>query len=95
MLVKKYLRVNSSHNSDSSGCLDIVSLLNSIVKRIKSGSATNQEVNLCAKLSNLLQSFLDNFKDVDELDRWIAEETIEMSKYTCERYDSSPTNDKI
>lgn len=91
MLVKKYLPVNSSHNN---GCVDIINLLNSILKKIKSGSATNQEIKLCDKLSNLLESLIDS-KDIDSVDKWIAEETIEMSKYRCNRYDSLPANDKI
>jgi hypothetical protein len=92
MSAKRYQRVNSSHNIK---CEDIVSEINLLVKKIKSGSATLKDLQICEKLTDTLQNVLKGFSDIDAFDRWVAKETIEMSRYTCKKYGSTPVNDKI
>jgi|694.fasta_scaffold21007_25 hypothetical protein len=92
MSAKRYQRVNSSHNLK---CEDIISEINSLVKKIKNGTATVKDLQICEKLTDVLQNVLKGFSDVDAFDRWVAKETIEMSRYTCKKYGSKPVNDKI
>ncbi len=92
MSAKKYQRANSSHNLK---CDDIISEINSLVKKIKSGSASIKDLQICEKLTDTLQNVLKGFSDIDAFDRWVAKETIEMSRYTCKKYGSAPVNDKI
>jgi len=76
-------------------CEDIVSQINSLLKKIKGGSATLKDLEICEKLTDSLQNVLKGFTDIDAFDRWVAKETIEMSRYTCKRYGSVSMNDKI
>lgn len=92
MSVKKYQPMNSSHKVQ---CDDIIYEINLLVKKIKSGTASIREKQLCEKLTDTLQNVLRVFSDIDSKDRWVAKETIEMSKYTCEKYGSPAVNDKI
>lgn len=84
--------MNSSHKLQ---CDDIIYEINFLVKKIKSGSASIKEMQLCEKLTETLQNVLKVFTDIDSTDRWVAKETIEMSKYTCEKYGTPVVNDKI
>lgn len=93
MSEKKSQPANSSHSSIK--CEDLVSQINDLVKKIKIGNATISELNLCKKLTKYLKNFINKFSDIDEFDRWVAKETIEMSEYTCARYDRSKISDKI
>jgi hypothetical protein len=92
MSAKRSQRVNSSHDLE---CEDIVSQINLLVKKIKCGTATVKELQICEKLTDALQNVLKSFSDIDAFDRWVAKETIEMSRYTCKKYGSAPANDKI
>jgi hypothetical protein len=92
MSEKKSQRANSSHNIK---CEDLVTQINNLVKKIKIGNATVAELNLCKKLTKYLKNFISKFSDIDEFDKWVAQETIEMSEYTCARYDRSAISDKI
>jgi len=92
MSAKKYQRVNSSHNIK---CEDIISEINILVKKMKTGSATIKDLQICEKLTDTLQNVLKGFTDIDAFDRWVARETIEMSRYTCKKYGHQPKNDKI
>lgn len=84
--------MNSSHKLQ---CDDIISQINLLVKKIKSGSASIKDRQLCEKLTDALQNVLRGFSDIESSDRWVAEETIEMSRYTCKKYGSPTSNDKI
>lgn len=92
MSVKKYQPMNSSHKLQYD---DIINHINLLVKKIKGGSASIKDVQLCEKLTDALQNVVKGFTDIDSFDRWVAKETIEMSKYTCEKYGSHSMNDKI
>jgi len=92
MSAKKYQRVNSS---PSIKCEDIVSEINNLVKKIKAGTATVKDLQICEKLTDTLQNVLKTFTDIDAFDTWVAKETIEMSRYTCKKYGHLPMNDKI
>jgi hypothetical protein len=92
MSEKKYQQVNSSPKIK---CDDIVSQINILVKKIKDGRATVRDLQICEKLTDTLQNVLKGFTDIDAMDRWIAKETIEMSRYTCNRYGTSRESDKI
>jgi uncharacterized protein YwgA len=92
MSAKKSQRVNLSHKS---GCEDIISEINKLVKKIKSGTASVKELQICEKLTDTLQNVIKSFADIDNFDRWVAKETIEMSRYTCKKYGSYSVNDKI
>lgn len=84
--------MNLSHDIKCQGIVDQIFIL---LKKIKSGSCTEKDISLCKKLTNYLQSLVSKFSDIDEFDRWIANETIEMSKYTCDKYERSLQSDKI
>lgn len=92
MSAKKYQRVNSSHNIK---CEDIISEINLLVKKIKSGTASVKDLQICEKLTDTLQNVLRGFTDIDAFDRWVAKETIEMSRYTCKKYGAPYDSDKI
>lgn len=92
MSARKFQQVNLSHDIKCNSIVDQITLL---IKKIKSGNFTESDYSLCKKLTEYLQNFISKFSDIDEFDRWVATETIEMSKYTCEKYDRSPSNDKI
>lgn len=92
MSAKKYQRVNSSHKVK---CEDIISEINNLVKKIKNGTASVKELQICEKLTDTLQNVLKGFADIDNFDRWVAKETIEMSRYTCKKYGATAANDKI
>ena len=92
MSVKKSRQVNSSHEIK---CDDIISQINLLVKKIKSGTASVKDMQVCEKLTDSLQNVLKGFSDIDAFDRWVAKETIEMSRYTCKKYGSIAQNDKI
>ena len=92
MSVKKFQRVNSSHNDR---CEDIVSQINLLLKKIKGGSANLKDLEVCEKLTDTLQNVLKGFTDINAFDRWVAKETIEMSRYTCKKYGLVSMNDKI
>lgn len=92
MSVKKSPRVNSSHEVR---CDDIISEINKLVKKIKNGSASVKELQVCEKLTDTLQNVVKGFADIDNFDRWVAKETIEMSRYTCKKYGAPSANDKI
>jgi hypothetical protein len=92
MSVKKYPRVNSSHEIK---CEDIISEINKLVKKIKDGSASVKDLQICEKLTDTLQNVLKGFTDINNFDRWVAKETIEMSRYTCKKYGAPHENDKI
>lgn len=89
---KKSQRVNSSHDVK---CNDIVSEINSLLKKIKDGKASLKDLEICQKLTDTLQNVLKGFTDIDAFDRWVAKETIEMSRYTCKKYGYNTVNDKI
>lgn len=93
MSARKSQRVNLSPNSIK--CEDVVDQISTLVKKIKSGLASKNDIANCKKLTGYLQKFISNFQDIDEFDRWVAKETIEMSNYTCARYERSALNDKI
>lgn len=84
--------MNSSHKLQ---CDDIISQINLLVKKIKSGSASIKDRELCEKLTSTLQNVLKVFSDIDSEDRWVAKETIEMSRYTCKKYGAPADNDKM
>lgn len=84
--------MNSYHNIR---CEDIVDQINNLIKKIKHGTASKKDFKLCNTLTDYLQKFVNNFTDIDEFDKWVAVETIEMSRYTCDKYDRSPSSDKI
>lgn len=84
--------MNSSHKLQ---CNDIVYEINILVKKIKNGSASLKDRQLCEKLTDTLQNVLKVFTDIDSKDEWVARETIEMSKYTCQKYGTPAVNDKI
>ena len=92
MSVKKSPRVNSSREVK---CEDIISEINKLLKKIKGGSASIKEYQICEKLTDTLQNVIKGFTDVDSFDRWVAKETIEMSRYTCKKYGATAANDKI
>jgi len=92
MSVKKSQRVNSSPNIK---CDDIVTEINRLVKKIKSGRATIKEIQICQRLADALQNVLKSFTDVDPFDRWVASEVVEMSRYTCKKYGQTSLDDKI
>jgi hypothetical protein len=92
MSVKKYPRVNSSHEVK---CEDIISEINKLVKKIKDGSASVKDLQICEKLTDTLHNVLKGFTDINNFDRWVAKETIEMSRYTCKKYGATSENDKI
>ena len=92
MSEKKFQQANLSHNIN---CQDIVSEINRLVKKIKIGRANSNDINLCKKLTNYLQQFINKFTDIDDIDKWIANETISMSKFECDKYDRRVINDKI
>lgn len=93
MSEKKSQPANLSHSSIQ--CEDLISQINNLVKKIKAGRATVAEFNLCKKLTKYLKNFINKFSDIDEFDKWVAKETIEMSEYTCARYDRTSISDKI
>ena len=92
MSVKKSPRVNSSREVK---CEDIISEINKLLKKIKGGSASIKEYQICEKLTDTLQNVIKGFTDGDSFDRWVAKETIEMSRYTCKKYGAPSANDKI
>lgn len=92
MSVKKSRQVSSSHEIK---CDTIVSEINLLVKKIKSGTASIKDVKLCEKLTDSLQNVIKGFSDIDAFDRWVAKETIEMSRYTCKKYGAPADNDKM
>ncbi len=92
MSAKRSQRVNSSPNIK---CDDIISEINLLVKKIKNGGATVKDLQICEKLTDTLQNVLKGFSDIDAFDRWVAKETIEMSRYTCKKYGQVSRNDKI
>lgn len=89
---KKYQRVNSYNNIK---CEDVVDQINNLIKKIKHGTASKKEFILCKSLTDYLQKFVSNFTEIDEFDKWVAVETIEMSRYTCDKYERSRSSDKI
>lgn len=91
-MVKKSQRVNSSNNIK---CEDIIDQINNLIKKIRRGTASAMDITSCKKLTDYLQQFINNFSDIDEFDKWVAKEIIEMSRYTCEKYDRSLSSDKI
>lgn len=93
MSVKKFQQVNLSYSDNSWNT--IINEINILVKKIKSGSADNNEVKVCENLARSLQNIIAAEKDIDPLDVWLAKEAIEMSKYTCKRYVKDDKNDKI
>lgn len=92
MSAKRSQRVNSSHKVK---CEDIISEINNLVKKIKNGTATVKDLQICEKLTDTLQNVIKGFADIDNFDKWVAKETIEMSRYTCKKYGSPEMNDKI
>lgn len=92
MSVKKSPQVNSSPKIK---CGDVISEINDILKKIKLGAATKNDFKVCENLTNTLQDILGWFSDIDSSDRWLAKETIEMSRYTCKKYGAPSANDKI
>ena len=84
--------MNSSHKLEYD---DIINHINLLVKKIKCGSASVKDIKLCEKLTDALQNVVKGFADGDTFDIWVAKETIEMSKYTCEKYGAHSMNDKI
>lgn len=84
--------MNSSHKLQYD---DIINHINLLVKKIKNGSASVKDRQLCEKLTDTLQNVLKGFTDIDSTDRWVAKETIEMSRYTCQKYGTPVVNDKI
>jgi|GEM_PF-5586588 len=91
MLEKKFQQVNLSHNRYQ----EIVSEINFILKKIKSGAASKSEMLVCENLTDALQGMVKKFTDTDAFDMWVAKETIEMSRYTCKKYGHLAMNDKI
>lgn len=73
----------------------MTSQINNLVKKIKNGSATIKDLQVCEKLTDTLQNVLNSFTDIDPFDKWVAKETIEMSRYACKKYGSGPIDDKI
>ena len=92
MSEKKYQRANLSFKMD---CEGVVSQINNLIKKIKSGNASARDLEVCEKLTDVLQNGLKGFLDLEEFDRWVARETIDMSRYTCRKYGHHPINDKI
>lgn len=92
MSAKRSQQVNSSHNVVCGSMIDHIALL---LKKIKSGSASLKEFEVCRGLTNKLQVMIDEFTDIDQFDRWVAKETIEMSRYTCDKYGTDLKNDRI
>ena len=92
MSVKKYQQVNSSHNAK---CQNVISQINILAKNIRSGYATDKDVNVCKKLTNRLKRLLNNFTDLDDFYKWLGKETIEMSDYSCDKYARRSPDDKI
>lgn len=92
MSVKKLQPANLSRDQK---CNELVSEINNILKKIKSGRATGVDLDLCKKMTVVLNSMIKSFSDHDPFDRWMAKETVEMSKYTCKKYGHLAMNDKI
>ena len=84
--------MNSSHKVHYD---DIIYEINLLVKKIKNGSASLKDRQLCERLTDSLQNVLKGFTDLSPTDVWVAKETIEMSRYTCEKYGTPAVNDKI
>lgn len=76
-------------------CDELVSEINFILKKIKNGTASNIDLDICEKMTGVLASMIKSFSDSDPFDRWVAKETVEMSKYTCKKYGHLAMNDKI
>lgn len=92
MSVKKLQPANLSRDQK---CSELVSEINNILKKIKSGRASSIDLDICKKMTNVLSSMIKSFSDSDPFDTWVAKETVEMSKYTCKKYGHLAMNDKI
>lgn len=92
MSVKKSPQVNLSHDEVCDG---LIKQINILIKKIKGGTASLKEFEVCQRLTNGLQNIIDEFTDIDKFDKWVAKETIEMSRYTCDKYGTNLKNDKI
>jgi len=93
MSEKKFQQVNSSPSTKR--CQEIINQINQLVSIIRSGDATQRDVNVCMALTNKLVKFISKAKDIDDFSKWLANETVEMSAYTCKIYDRTKIDDKI
>ena len=91
---KRYPQVNLSRNS-SPNCEDVIDRINNLVKKIKTGAASERDLTLCNSLTNYLQKFISTFREPSDFDVWVAKETVEMSRYVCGRYAHIKQDDKI